>query len=94
MSFEIYPSTKALSVYNMLALQRRDMTRAELVSTLCEVYGLVDDAWVAEGVGFLVASGFAVEADGVIAPALGRAPDGRAAPLGRAPADDRRLAWR
>lgn len=85
MPAEIYPSTKALSAYNMLSMSRKDLSVAELVDELQEHFDPeVDAVWVAEGVAFLVANGFAVERDGKVAPVRPRAPDGKAWPLRRA----------
>lgn len=84
----IYPSTKALSVYNMLSLARQDLTAAEVLGGLQEHFDPnLDDAFVAEGVSFLLAKGFAIEADGKLRPGRPRAPDGKAWPLRRAKAD-------
>lgn len=93
MSTEIYPSTKALSIYNMLSLVRQDLARAEVLERLQEAaFPDADDAWITDGVGYLLANGFALEQDGKLAPARPRAPDGKCWPLRRAN-DNRDLRW-
>lgn len=93
MSAEIYPSTKALSVYNMLSLCRQDLSRAEMLSRIQEAsYPDADGAWIDEGVAFLLERGFVVEDDGKLSPGRPRAPDGKAWPLRRTNAD-RDLRW-
>jgi hypothetical protein len=93
MSAEIYPSTKALSVYNMLSLARRDLTQVEVLEALQEHWDpALTLEWVAEGVTFLVANGFALEQEGRLAPARPRAPDGKTWPLRRSNAN-RDLRW-
>lgn len=93
MPAELYPSTKALSAYNMLSLARKDLSVSEIVEGLQSHFDpAVDEAWVAEGVAFLVANGFALELDGKVAPARPRAPDGKAWPLQRAN-ENRDLRW-
>ncbi len=90
---EIYPSTKALSAYNMLSLARRDLTPAEILEGLQEHWDpALDASWVTEGVGFLVANGFVAEQDGKVVPARPRAPDGKIWPLRRAD-ENRALRW-
>lgn len=93
MPAEIYPSTKALSVYNMLSLCRQDLSRGEVLSRIQEAsYPDADAAWIDEGVAFLLKRGFVVEGDGKLAPARPRAQDGKAWPLRRAN-EDRDLRW-
>lgn len=93
MSAQLYPSTKALSVYNTLSLSRRDLTRTEIVASLQEHYDAsVDEAWVTEGIAFLVERALAVVDGEQVAPGRPRAPDGRCWPLRRAKADTE-LRW-
>ncbi len=85
MPAEIYPSTKALSAYNLLSLARKDLSVSEIVAGLQEHFDpAVDEAWVTEGVSFLLERGFAVQQEGKLAPGRPRAPDGKAWPLRRA----------
>jgi hypothetical protein len=89
----IYPATKALSVYNMLSFARQDVSQADLLSRIQEAaYPDADEAWIAEGVAFLLERGFAAEVDGKLTPARPRGPDGRCWPLRRAKADTE-LRW-
>lgn len=93
MSAELYPSTKALSVYNMLSLARQDVDRAAILASLQEHWDpKTDEAFVAEGTAFLVEHGFVVETEGKLAPARPRAPDGKAWPLRRSKSDTE-LRW-
>jgi hypothetical protein len=58
---EHWPSTKALSVFNVLRITRRGMTPAELVGNLQRAMGDpdVNEEYVVTGIGFLVARGYA-----------------------------------
>lgn len=84
-----YQSTMALSVYNALSLTGRNMPREQVDAFLRDTFdvNLAED-YVAQGVEYLLANGFATETDGVLM--IQRLPSGRGKPVVRTN-DDRDL---
>ena len=88
MSDQVYPSTKGLSVYNMISLRRKDLSVAEIVADLREHFDPeITEQYVTDGVAFLTARSLATEVDGVVTPKRPRQPDGKCWPLKRTNAD-------
>jgi hypothetical protein len=87
--YEIYQSTKALSVYNVLSQLKIDLPRERIDHFLRTSFdvNLADD-YVSEGIAYLVSEGFAEESEGVVK--IQRMPDGTGKPVVRS-ADDRAL---
>jgi len=89
----IYQSTKALSVYNMLSLSGRDMTRDECAAALRGAMSLsgvpgsgdeFDRAYVDDGAAYLLERGFISQAiDGRLAIPMRDAKTRRGPPLKR-----------
>lgn len=92
MTDPIYPSTKALSVYNALSLSGRDMTPAEVLAYLRDHWDpKVTPEYVAEGAAYLIERKMAHEIEGVlIAPRL---PNSRKTKPVKRANDDRDLVW-
>jgi len=86
MSDAIYQSTKALSVYNVLSMSKRDMPRSEINKFLRTAFdqNLTED-YVASGIEYLVSHGFAEEGNGVVK--IRRLPNGRGLPVVRSSDD-------
>ncbi len=86
---DIYPSTKAFSVFNVLALAKQDLPRETIDQFLRSAFdqNLPED-YVTQGVAYLVQENFATEEAGVIK--IPRFADGRAKPVLRSN-DDRSL---
>lgn len=86
---EIYQSTKALSVYNVLSLSKRDLSRADVESFLIRSFDAqLPDDYVAHGAQYLIEHGLAEDRGGVLS--IRRFPDGRGLPVVRS-ADNRSL---
>lgn len=85
---EVYTSTKALSVYNVLSITGRDMQREEILSYLRDHFDeAIEASYVDAGLQFLCDRGFVkTDADGVIVVPC-RLANRRARPLMRASED-------
>lgn len=85
---EIYQSTMALSVYNVLSLTKTDLPR-EKVNEILRSQGALGPNiaadYVDQGVEYLVGNGFAAERDGKLV--IPRMPDGSGKPVVRCNSD-------
>lgn len=71
MSEAAWTSTKALSVYNVLVKANRSLTPDEIAAWLQQNWrASIDGEYVALGVGYLIAKGFVVQANGAISAAV------------------------
>lgn len=86
---EIFTSTKALSVFNVLAFTRQDLSRGRIEEFLREAFDQnLEDGYVDNGVTYLLEQNLATEVDGLLK--IQRQTDGRAKPIVRS-ADGREL---
>lgn len=86
---EIYESTMALSVYNVLSLAGRDLPVGKIEQFLRDNFDQnLSEDYVARGVGYLTRNEMAADVDGMIV--IPRLPNKRGKPLVRS-RDDREL---